>query len=205
MHFQNARESGTSGSLWNFPYTYIYIVYIILYRLAWGNIKEFGKITSMYMQKMLSNQRVLFDIFAHQLCQDIGWLFTRQFFLDPPIFSCQIVTGPVILSLHWGIASQMLSLCSEPWNRRLFTSPLGYKSTPFLKAIFKKLKGHLICHDITTVFQRGYILISLSGVCEDCQPTVRSTKIVYQGVHVANKDTPSKGMDLKYRHLSMNR
>lgn len=41
------------------------------------------------MQKMLSNQRALFDIFVHQSCQDVGSLLLGGSFWIYFTFSCQ--------------------------------------------------------------------------------------------------------------------
>lgn len=151
------------------------------------------------MQKMLSNHRISCNIVARQPCQDIGsWLLGSSFWIHFT-FCCQTVTVSVILSSSLGESQPDLSLCSEMWNWRLFILPSVYKSTPFLKAIFKLKRSPYMPWD-TVVLQRRCILISLSKVCEDCQTTVGSTKIVYRGV--ASKNIPTKGMDPKYIHLS---
>lgn len=164
--------------------------------------RNLEKRKSTDMQKMPSNHRVLLDIFLQQSRQDVGSLLWGSSFWTHLTFSCQTETVSVVLSSSWGDVSQTSSPHCETWNWKLFILLLVYKSTPFLKAIFKlKRSPYMPWH--TIVLQRRYILISLSEVCEDCQTTVGSTKIVYCGV--ARKNIPTKGMDPKYIHLSINR
>lgn len=129
------------------------------------------------------------------------WLtITRQFFLDPLHLLLSDGNCLSFSVLHWRKVSQTSRLHPETWNWKLFILLLVYKSTPFLKAIFKlKRSPSVPWHTIE--LQRRCILISLSEVCEDCQTTVGSTKIVYRGV--TRKNIPTKGMDLKYIHLSI--
>lgn len=164
--------------------------------------RNLEKRKSTDMQKMPSNHRVLLDNFLQQSRQDVGSLLWGSSFWTHLTFSCQTETVSVVLSSSWGDVSQTSSPHCETWNWKLFILLLVYKSTPFLKAIFKlKRSPYMPWH--TIVLQRRYILISLSEVCEDCQTTVGSTKIVYCGV--ARKNIPTKGMDPKYIHLSINR
>lgn len=156
------------------------------------------------MQKMPSNHRMSRNVFAHQPCQDIGSLL-----LDSPFWSHIFLLPvkhelclPAVLSSSLGESQPDLKILLWDLELEAFQFILVYKSTPFLKAIFKlKRSPYMPWH--TVVLQRRCILIRLSRGYEDCQTTVGSTKIVYRGV--ASKNIPVKGMDPKYILLSKNR
>lgn len=176
--------------------------YIVLHQRAWRYIKDFGKIKICICKRWSQTIEFYLTSLHANYVKTLAHCYWAVLFGSTFFFCCQTLTVPVVLSSSLGESQQTSRLCSETWNWRVFILFSVYKSTPFLKSIFKlKRSPYMPWH--TVVLQRRYILISLSEVYEGCQTTVGSTKIVCRGV--ASKNIPTKGMDPKCIHLSKNR
>lgn len=81
-----------------FGTSHIYIADIVFHQLVGRCIKEYRK-TKIYIHaKDAIEPWVLFDIFVHQSCQDVGSLLRGSSFWIHLTFSCQIETVSVVLS-----------------------------------------------------------------------------------------------------------